>query len=1472
VEKQDGIVRWRGLNTTADRSVLEPGELVQCRNLLARSGALRKRPGLLRLASEETPRAWPPYEPPIDLPWVVQGDLWLRFVAVPVRAVVGDHWLLTLQAVNRSGRPVPGFNTSELVGLTVEGSADGVTWVGFSSLRLADGENSSESLDVTTGWEAGVWAALVEVTGTEDMTQLRLRLTYDGRRMDEELVGLDVLDSIRVELPEDGITPGALFYARLTALDAAGQELLWFTGSTVLAAWDDGADGPLTVTDAAGGAVVATEDWTNGQAVWGVILPARGSADVLRLTVAAGRDEYGQMVELGTDSVDIVEGFAMVWPASAQAFQDRVLEIRANGYDGDHLWSRREDFDGAGYSLRIEGSDDLGVTWEPWTGLADGGNGGGAPDVGSGWNEGLWSEVLRFEDAEGFSEVRISLVRGADVYGEGGTVAASVTGALHPVTAAGIDIPGQVAALSAFAVVIVVRDDLGYAVEGFDGSLFVLTATDEHENAIALTDGEGVALDFAQGWSGGAWQSELMFADAGEGAELRLSALFDGVVIGTASAVIGEEPPGVAHEFTIGLPPGVTAGVEFEVMLTALDAFGALAAEFDGTGLVLTWELIDAATSAVSAAVVSLAEGESLTDGWQGGVWTGSFTLESALGCEVLRVTPVLAGAVRETAAETPCALVFDLVAPVSVTTGNKYQLTLVAQQADGAMAAAFDVAELLLEQYRSVGATWVLEAHGLNVQVGWSGGCWEKEATAGAVGQVKWVLKYEGEWEADALVTIVADPGGGDPIDPPPEPPPPVLLTLSTPSMVWPGVPFTLSAAADSAEYAGVGAALTLTPSPTPAPAIGTGWSAGAWEYTGHLETPGVTGAMSVYLTWDPGEVPEDAVAEDFEIRREVPIGDLIPLVTLPAVVRPAQQFTLAVRMDGEGAGLLTGYLGDGYEGIVIEVSADAGATWVAAPTALTGMPTTGWASGVLRGGVTLGGAFGVANRIRVAGEVFGVTGAWAVAEVATVSELLTTTWTEHPEYLHLYGPAGTVRMAVTNAAGVPTAPAAGQLVLQMRGVSGGSGAWTIAPFSGLLDDATSAELSFSRGWTGAEWCVDALLADLEDAHTALLEVVQGWEQGRSLSIPLRADVGIEIGAPTMVAVGEPFALTLTARDAEGLLLVRYNGQNLTVVGASVEQPLAAVLDVVTDQPPNFATGWVNGVWTGQVYIGYECSDFGVTATATDTGTVLDMALIEVVSVDEMLLLDLRERQMAAGRTVWAVGSEHTLSQYRSEVNALAPSFISGTYSGGAATPTMQANTVGNAAQVMEDLIPVVRAMLVTRHNVGPVNNVQGSANDSNRPWAVMQAYCDATYYYQGGGNYYDVYVAYRYLRQSNEVSASSAQIVSNEWQYQASGISTGLAKVCRFFAKHAVLTGVETVWDNMRKPGIPTLPDVYELVVTQAGGSTSTELSSVVGDAHAMSAGTWPTVHALPLDSKRGFGAPSGYFLLCDWSFTHP
>jgi len=46
-EKQDGVLRWRGLNSTVDASLLQPGELVRCRNLFARSGALRKRPAVV---------------------------------------------------------------------------------------------------------------------------------------------------------------------------------------------------------------------------------------------------------------------------------------------------------------------------------------------------------------------------------------------------------------------------------------------------------------------------------------------------------------------------------------------------------------------------------------------------------------------------------------------------------------------------------------------------------------------------------------------------------------------------------------------------------------------------------------------------------------------------------------------------------------------------------------------------------------------------------------------------------------------------------------------------------------------------------------------------------------------------------------------------------------------------------------------------------------------------------------------------------------------------------------------------------------------------------------------------------------------------------------------------------------------------------------------------------------------------------
>ena len=724
--------------------------------------------------------------------------------------------------------------------------------------------------------------------------------------------------------------------------------------------------------------------------------------------------------------------------------------------------------------------------------------------------------------------------------------------------------------------------------------------------------------------------------------------------------------------------------------------------------------------------------------------------------------------------------------------------------------------------------------------------------------------MLHEGEIEDTALVEVVARAGEDDDIPPPPEEEDPVKLTLSGPAKVWPTVQFSIGVRADKADYAGDGAMLTAKPGMVPAAAIGQGWHGGSWEHAGKLADPGVTGFLELCLTWTPDTegVPEGAKPEDFEQRLKVPIGDVYATITLPAKVRTGRRFTLGVAVSGTGIGVLGGYDGTGYGGVVIEVSADAGVTWVAAPGALGTLAAAGWRGGKLSIGATLGEGFGVNNRLRVAGMVLGDTGPWSVAEIEKVvvtAEKLKVVWHAKPEHLHIYGATGDLGLCVTDHDGQPWAPTPGQVALAVVGLLAVGG--EKAGFAGVVDVATGLGLSFEVGWLIPDsWTVTARLDDMDGATDVVLRVYQGADLLGSLMVPLRDDVVIDITVPAEVMVNEVFTLTLTARDSGFPMLGRYAGKNLVLTGLSGMVPLAELLDALTDQAPDFASWWVDGVWTREVYITAVCSDFWI--RAFDGGVEVEAELVEVISEEDALLLDLRERQMATGRRIWLLSETHTFAQYQTEVNALAPHFVEGIYSAGAARPTMQANTVANGAGLIGDLIPLVRAMGMVYQPADRLGGEmsQGMANIPDLDLAKAGAV--ASFTYLGGGSVGD------YPRSTLSITDTGwwrCEIKAYAYRLRTTIAATNMTQTAYFYTKHD--TGV-TEWDNWGYR-IPSAPGVYEMVLEMDVTGQADPITIFLGDQYIQPT-IWPPA-VRGTTQTRGYGNFNSAWALVRYGFTN-
>jgi hypothetical protein len=497
--------------------------------------------------------------------------------------------------------------------------------------------------------------------------------------------------------------------------------------------------------------------------------------------------------------------------------------------------------------------------------------------------------------------------------------------------------------------------------------------------------------------------------------------------------------------------------------------------------------------------------------------------------------------------------------------------------------------------------------------------------------------------------------------------------------------------------------------------------------------------------------------------------------------------------------------------------------------------------------------------DTIRVAGVVFGVTGAWTEAhidrETATNTALLAE-WTAEPEYLHVYGPEGQFCLAVTDALGVPKAPVAGQLALEVTALCDA----VYVPFAGLLDAETGGQLSLADGWVLAEWQGDARIEALDGESAARLRIFQGATVLATALVPLREEVEVAISAPASVLESEVFTLTLTASDGEGAALPRYAGQNLAVTGISGTAPSAELLDAATNEAPDFTAGWVAGVWTGQVYIAVVCDDLEVVARNAATEVVLDSAMIEVVALTEALTLALRERQLATGRSPWAIGSSYTFAQYQAEVNALAPYFVAGTYSGGASTPTLQANTVANGAAALADLVPLVSAMLEMYRDAAAVGSEHGEGSGTAMTPAGAQAAALEDFKALGGSggpwtSSYRIWIS---------EAGWTATALGAAWRLRAGNLGSGGQKTVKFFTRHTG-TGI-TTWDTCGHSGVPSAANVYQNVWNVDATGLTTIDTAFLGNQNAAPDCAWPATY----NQKRGYGALNAVFALVVYAFT--
>lgn len=1265
-ERVTGIATWQGINASDDPASLTPGQCVELLNAETSAGTIRRRPGFRLLAAEEvTDAQWPPYLPPVETPDIAAVIFY--DVVLPTMVIQGDAFALRMEAQDRSGNALTEFADGTGMSLVVQAD-DGGGWEAFAGLALAAGG----SPDPTTGWTAGVWEQQCVVADIGAYTRLRVRLLVESVVQADDTATFAALAEIVVDLPA-AITPDVAFKLQLEALDGDAATLLEYTGTGLsLQVLGDDEETVLAFVDENGDALDLTSGWDNGK--WE------------KMVVLADPDGQGGVIvdvmfdseSLGGTSANITQLWLQNGPSVLQSYKQATFKITARTATGAD-W---EDYDGANASWTIELRAPDG-TWSAYAGLTDAA--GDPLDITAGWVDGVWEQTVQFAEADG-DYVRL-------VFSSYGIEQWTWQIAVWPIYTGELIAPGACAAGTAFSVSALVLDERGYLLIHYAGQDLTLTATDENGDAVAITDGEGEALDLTAGWDEGLWTGQVMFA--AEGLEsLTLALSWTGTELATATLIVGESAPGEVAEIAMWAPYAANPGEEFPVVLTAYDAFGAVVTDYDGTGLSLAAVGHDADSGEDVDLVVA---SDALAEGWDGGVWQGVVTLEAALACETMTLTALL-GSAESGAVEIYIAMTFVLSVPATVQTGNTFLVAILAVNPDGTAAADYVGEDLELQAFISQGGSWVEASVGtvfLTDPASWNSGRFSQALAAPAVGTYKFVLLHQEEEEGSAEIIVTADmvsDGGGIPEDD--EAGTVVTMSVSLPNTVWPGCPFTIGVSANvegqlgsqaSVDPAGRGS-LAVSPGVTPTPSLESGWSGLSWSDDVKLSDPASTGELTATVTCVPDLIPEGREPSDFVSTAVADIGVPDFSVSLPATMRTGVSGTLRIAIRGNGSVLST-YEGDGFSLRVDKYVNGAWTTDSAALVTSTGaaIPTT-FRSGTITVQVKLGGSIGDAEKVRVTALFNGSDAASDEADVISKWDAALSGLT----YLHPYLPAQTLAIAVET---YGSDFAAGDVSVSVEARQGGG--WVAFPY---LTDSLGQAIDWTEHWTGTAFSLAVAISQAGDFTKARIVVTRNATVIGSLEFGVSEAMQAFLTPDATLYAGVAFDLTIVVKDLRGNTLTLYDGSGASLLGTDLD-------DGATMTNSDVTTGWTNGQWDGTATISAATDSFRIAMVYEDIfADTIGYEDVSVAAITGALVDAILQRQKAAsidsGSWINPAGL-YTLAQLCTYGNTFTDGLPSGTYwlaeasndwDGGASAPTTRTYSatyfgiVGSGATVEVD------------------------------------------------------------------------------------------------------------------------------------------------------------------------------------------
>lgn len=246
-----------------------------------------------------------------------------------------------------------------------------------------------------------------------------------------------------------------------------------------------------------------------------------------------------------------------------------------------------------------------------------------------------------------------------------------------------------------------------------------------------------------------------------------------------------------------------------------------------------------------------------------------------------------------------------------------------------------------------------------------------------------------------------------------------------------------------------------------------------------------------------------------------------------------------------------------------------------------------------------------------------------------------------------------------------------------------------------------------------------------------------------------------------------------------------------------------------------------------------------------------------------------IRERQGVVGRTVWAADAEKTIAQCVTETNAIAPSFLAGTYSGGASAPTKRTSSYATGTTDFCDLYDLLCALTETVHTAWPSGGERmvGYSGPSYRN-TLSEAMAAASTVY-GYTRYGLAHASIRVTR-----NADGKWLVGIEWTYGdivSSTLSTSLSKTARLFVQcQAGGVGYDSsnkVY-NTQGDSWPGSEDYYVLA-----GTESLSVGTNMATFSALRQNEAPTNNQDPgADAEVVVGYKNGgSAVIVAWSFTH-